>query len=118
VYTAALEMAHRLGFFEGVEARVRIRPGAWKDAPERKEGSVKTRFTLTIHPLHLQTIERAAQGADVSLQLFLVGSTLRYLANRTKSAMEAAEQPDATPEQKRLAKALSRIELPEQYQPR
>ena len=60
--TAALEAAHRLGYYEGHKAPARPRPGAWQDVPCRPaEVSATRRLTVTVAPLHLGTLERAAR---------------------------------------------------------
>ena len=63
LWTAALETAHRLGYYEGHEAHQAPQPGAWKDAPQRLPGeTAKKHLIVSVAPVHLRTIRRAAVG--------------------------------------------------------
>ncbi len=85
VSTAALSASHRLGFFEERVEAPKAEPGSWKDKPNRGEESTSTRIVISINPLEYETVHQAAQWSFVSFPLFLIGSTLRFLANRKRS---------------------------------
>ena len=112
LYTAALGAAHRLGFYEGMDSHVRLKPTfVWKDAPERPENeSAKVRLTISVHPLHFEAISRAAEAVRASVPLFLIGATLRFLADA-----KAANAREARADKKKLNERLAALELPQQY---
>lgn len=105
-YTAALDEAQRLGFSPTqFDERTIRRKTVWPYVPERPEGTrLEERTTVSIHPLHLRTIEQAASsivddnGEDVPLPLFLIGSCLRFIGARQKKepsnrALQAVKLP-------------------------
>jgi uncharacterized protein (DUF1778 family) len=100
---ACVEQAHRLGFYDGVDSPVRVKPGHWKDAPSRRHSEVSAtdRLTISMNPVNLGLIQRAAQQLEVVPSAFIVGCMFRYLAKKKK------ELPDN--------KKLSSAALPEQY---
>jgi hypothetical protein len=85
VSTAALSAAHRLGFYEDRVEGSRTPPGSWPDKPNRGEVSTATRIVISINPLEFEAVHQAAQWSFVSFPLFLIGSTMRFLANRKKA---------------------------------
>jgi hypothetical protein len=97
--TAAIEEAARLGFTPSTAgSSVRRRPGTWENYPPVREESFKRRITITIHPLHLQTIRAAAAWADAEVPRFMIGCMYRFLANRQhaeprNSKLRAIEVP-------------------------
>ncbi|MCY1003907.1 hypothetical protein OWM54_42865 [Myxococcus sp. MISCRS1] len=92
VYVAAMEQAMELGFSPSTfKADQTIRATkVWPYVPERSRdsGSLHGTTTVSIHPLYLRTIQQAAKsvkmadGTPVPLVLFLVGSTMRFIARR------------------------------------
>lgn len=103
IATAAVEAAHRLGFFHGTTPAIRAKPGAWKDAPRRseEEGSAKEKVTFSIHPMDFELVERAAKAMHVDPLKFCLGATFRFLATQKHNDPKN--------------KALAAVELPEQY---
>lgn len=104
VYTAGLKEAAALGFTPDERQPTVSRPprGEWPNRPERPEESTKEVLNVTIHPLHLRVVQEAARWADASVPVFLLGATLRFIANRKRL------EPNN--------RALQRIKLPPQYQ--
>jgi hypothetical protein len=98
--TAAIEEAARLGFTPSTAgSSVRRRPGTWEYYPPTRDESFKRRITITIHPLHLQTIRAAAEWADAEVPRFMLGCMYRFLANRQRaeprnSKLRAIEVPE------------------------
>jgi hypothetical protein len=103
--TAALEAAHRLGYYDGQEA-VRPRRGTWRDFPQRAAGETATlRLTLTFSLLQFPVIGRAAveqlgasyrlsiRGGPAPVQAFVMGATFRFVAARLHAARLAAADP-------------------------
>ncbi|TQF13439.1 hypothetical protein FJV41_23915 [Myxococcus llanfairpwllgwyngyllgogerychwyrndrobwllllantysiliogogogochensis] len=94
VYTAAMEQARELGFTAtAFKADRTIKASkVWPYVPERSKdgGSLHGQTTISIHPLYLRTIQQAAQsvltkdGEPVPLVLFLVGSTMWFIACRQR----------------------------------
>lgn len=112
--TAALEAAHRLGYYDGQEA-VRPMRGTWRDCPRRAEGETATlRLTLTFSLLQFPLIARAAveqlgpsfrlssRGGPAPVQAFVMGATFRYVATRLDTARSTAVN-QALPSANRVA---------------
>lgn len=95
----AVEAAHRLGFFAGPGPSIRKR--SWKDAPVRGDESASERLSVSMNAENFDLVSRAADWVGASVPLFLIGATLRYIANRRAGS----------PENRRL----QRLELPPQY---
>ena len=125
VYTATLEAAHRLGYFEGYESS-RPRPGTWQDVPRRHvEDTATERLTVTVAPIHLRTIQRAAReqlgegfrlavhGKPAPVQAFMLGSTLRFISTHLEQARAACHaRGKRSPEQEEAAAFLAQVEGP------
>ena len=115
--TAGLEEAHRLGVYTGVDPLAPPDRATWSNLPRRPEGiSAKERLTVTLHPAHYGVVARAAELAEVSVPLFLVGSALHYLAN-VKRANARLEHHAAPARRSRFRPALKHLRLPRQYEP-
>jgi uncharacterized protein (DUF1778 family) len=115
--TSGLEEAHRLGVYTGVEPPTPLKPGTWSNLPRRPEGiSAKERLTVTLHPAHYDVIAHAAELAQVSVPLFLVGATLHYLANVKRANARLERHPDPA-RRARFRPALKHLRLPRQYEP-
>jgi hypothetical protein len=112
---AALEAAHSLGYYEAHDAH-RPRPATWRDVPRRGEEETATeRFTATVAPLHLRTIERAAKeqlgerfrlsvhGGPAPLQAFMLGSALRFIAAHLDRAHATQVSESASQADRRVA---------------
>jgi hypothetical protein len=121
IWTAALEAVHRLGYYEGHEPPSRPKPGLWPDAPQRLPGETATeRLNVSVAPLHLRTIERAAVehlGADYRLSLrgrpapvpaFLIGAGLRFIATQLQRARAVAADSRRLPAERRAAERFVR----------
>ncbi len=109
--TAGLDEASTLGFTtSNLEGPKRRPPGLWKHKPDRSYSALnvderkKDALTITIHPLHLGPIAKAAEWAQVKVPTFLWGALMAWTARRKK----------AEPQNENL----QRVELPAQYEPR
>jgi hypothetical protein len=106
VEVAATDAAHRLGFFDAGDPPIRRLP-KWTDAPDRSGDSTSRRISVTLsllrHELTLRAAEyiRDADGENISHALFIIGATLRYIANRKRTDPQN--------------KALRSVVLPEKY---
>jgi len=81
--TAAVEEASRLGFTPSTGGSgVQSEPGTWENAPPQRVESFQRRVTITLHPLHLQVVRRAAEWAGTEVPRFIIGSMWRFIANR------------------------------------
>src|SRR5579864_3127707 len=76
VDTACVDQAHRLGVFDGAEPFVRARPKQWKYVPPRRHSEVSAteRLTISLTPISLALIQKAAKWVDVPPSAFMVGS--------------------------------------------
>ncbi|WP_163778695.1 hypothetical protein [Myxococcus vastator] len=101
ICTAGMEEAADLGFrpstwpssAQGVKVE-------WESPPRGREGTVPRR-TITVPPLYYPVLTAAADAASVSLPLFLVGASLRWIARRKRA------EPSN--------KALQQVHLPHHY---
>jgi hypothetical protein len=73
----------------------------WGWEPDRGEESLQTRFTLSVSPIYLRSIEQAARAVGTQLQDFFVGAALKFI--RTRQQFEPTNR------------ALQKIVLPPKY---
>jgi hypothetical protein len=103
IWTAALEAAHVMGYCEGLVPHPRPRPGMWLDAPRRApDETARVRMTVSVSPLHLRTLQRAAveqlgpdyqlavHGGPAPVHAFLIGTTLRFIATQLQRCRKTA----------------------------
>lgn len=108
VTTGAISSAHRLGFFHdaGENTAFRFRGGPWKDKPQRRDESASERINVAHGPMDHELVARVVTklseaDAALTLPLFIIGSALRFIANKRLN------QPKNT--------KLQSIHVPEQY---
>jgi hypothetical protein len=101
VEMAAVETVHRMDCFDPQD--VVGKPLHWIDKPLRGDGSVRTKLLVSFTPPHYDVVEAVATALPgTTVPLFLIGCTLRYIANKKKQVGRASPE-------------LSKLDLPDQY---
>jgi len=109
---AVLFEASRLGVRFTAEPLKPLRT-SWPYIPDREE-STGVRFTITLSPVLMEIVSRAAAHVHTSEPLFMIGATLAYIGRLQKCFRGEAE--DTPEEAAEIRRKLAAIRLPAQYQ--
>lgn len=113
VELSMIDQCNALGMLVGSPTPPRLKPGySWDFEPARADGdSAKTRLTVYASALLYPSFEAAAWTLRVSMPLFAIGSTLRYIA-----ALKADNASRKT--EKTYNAALAKVTVPYDFDKR